>query len=235
MSWWGAKSSVATDVGLSGNPHSQALMDQGFFAEDLFDGDASSGEVIETITVPANGAEFANVGNSGVRNVTRWWRFKVQSAAEGPDGVYGTDGTYAPTDTTDLECVRYKFQMDATATFDSQVHANPLRERLTNYDGNFLTVAAMQPTTSMGISNPTLAATQNGTPDQGQTSANDPGIGNNSFGVVTLRTPAASPTWEARSNSLPGICRAITTMTCFRRQLPPGMVTTCGESPLTTR
>ena len=107
----------------------------------------------------------------------------MQSAAEGPDGVYGTDGTYAPTDTTDLECVRYKFQMDATATFDSQVHANPLRERLTNYDGNFLAVAAMQPTTSMGISDPTLAATQNGTPDQGQTTANDPGIGNNSFGV----------------------------------------------------
>ena len=160
----------------------KGLMDQGFYAEDTFGLDGE-GNVQETITVPANGVQFSNVGSGGIRDVTRWWRFIVQSSAEGPTGVYDVNGNYAPLDLTDLESVRYEFQMDQAGTFDSQEHRTPLRDRLTNYDGNLLAVSAMQRSTSTTLSNPSLDATQSTAPDVGQTTATNPGFGNNTFGV----------------------------------------------------
>lgn len=115
------------------------LMEQGLFAENLFDTD-TSGNVVETITVQANGQEV----DTGIRNVTRWWRFRVQSMAEGPNDqheIYDAQGNYAPVDLCDLETVRYIWQMDATSTFDSQARGTPLRSETQNYDGSPLGVA----------------------------------------------------------------------------------------------
>lgn len=115
------------------------LMDQGYFAEEFFP--VINGKITETITAPANGVEISNVGNDGVRDVVRWWRFRVQTRAEGPDGVYDADGNYAPVDLCDLERVLYEFELDAAPTFDSQSGGNPLRRKFSNYDGSLLAVA----------------------------------------------------------------------------------------------
>ena len=86
--------------------------------------------------------DFVAEGGSPA-DVARWWRFKVQTVAEGPANVYNDDEEYAPKDWTELETVRYKWQLDCLPTFDSQPHGKPLRERLNNYDGTPLTVSQM--------------------------------------------------------------------------------------------
>jgi hypothetical protein len=117
------------------------LMRQGFFAEAYFK-DNLDGTYTETYTLPPRMNETPE---DAERTVTRWWRFRVQGAAEGPTGVFDpVTGDYAPEDATDLETVWYRWQMDFKPTFDSQAFSTPLRERVTNYDGTRLSVSETQ-------------------------------------------------------------------------------------------
>ena len=130
------------------------LIDQGFFAEDHFGGTT---EFVETIAVLAR--DTVNISGA-IPVVTRWWRFRVQSIAEGPAGIYDAHGEYKPANMTSLESVNYKWELDFTDTFDSQINGRPLRHLTNNYDGTPLAVTKMVAPGVTGDTNPAIDSTR---------------------------------------------------------------------------
>jgi len=118
------------------------LIDQGYYAEQHFQVDAS-GHVSETVITHPLVNQYNNVSPSGI-DVTRYWRFRVQAVPEGPNGIYDDDGYLDPQDRTPLEAVYYRLELDPALSFASQARRRPLRTVLYNRDGQRLTVSRHQ-------------------------------------------------------------------------------------------
>ena len=107
------------------------LIDQGYYVEENFL--VSNNEVEEAITAsPISNDGSVDLPSSAVR----WWRFRVQNAATGGDNL---------TTVTNLESTYYKFQLDNTLTFNSQLRGHPMREVLFDETGRRITMAQVVP------------------------------------------------------------------------------------------
>jgi hypothetical protein len=135
------------------------LINQGYYAESHFK--EVEGEIEEVVDISILSQFTGEDGDTEDQpavyvDVPRYWRFRVQTRAEGPAGVVDEDGQYAPIDITDFERVYYKWQLDTDTSFQSQPYGRPLRSVLFNHLGDRLQMAGSQGTSPIVSSSPTI-------------------------------------------------------------------------------